>query len=384
MTGNSSFRLGIITMHGIPNYGSILQALATQVVMQRVGFDVEIIDYVYPGKVHAQKTLKGSILKAGNTFLKSLLPGNPHRKYVSRYREFRQRHLRETSVRYRTSRELEQRPPEYDIYLAGSDQIWRADLTKGDTSFFLTFVRKGLKASFASSFGGLEVPARYRAAVVEALEAFDLIGVRERSGQEIVRDLAGRDAAVCLDPTLMLTGREWLAYAATTSSTPKDPYVLCYGGGKSGATGGDFVEQVGLAVGSALDYRTVRLNGKFHDFFNRQVDYVLDAGPAEFIDYIAKANFVVARSFHGTIFSLLFKKDFVSVISDDPDHSSRQSDLLSRLGLSARLWVEGQSLAGVASLPPIDWAEVDDRLDRMRSETNEYVEAISSLVRLAG
>lgn len=213
--------------------------------------------------------------------------------------------------------------------------MWRTELTRNDPSFFLEFASKGIRVSFASSFGALEVPAIYRDAVSKSLARMDLIGVREESGRSIVRNLTGRDATVCLDPTLMLGATDWLAYA----SAPKfdEPYLLCYGGGKGGARGGDYVERLALEIARKRGLKIVRLNGKFYDYFNPRINYVLDAGPSEFLGFVANASFVVARSFHGTIFSILFHKEFASVIDANENHSSRQVELLHRLRLEDRV-----------------------------------------------
>lgn len=365
----------MITIHDIYNYGSVLQTLATQELLSRAGLDVEIIDYKYPTTFHRQGSVRASVLRAGNSALKSLLPGRPQQKYESRYRDFKREHLKLSPREYRSPAELVQDPPVYDLYVVGSDQVWRSELTQNDPSFFLGFA-SGVKVAFASSFGVLDVKTQYRSDVARWLGAFSLIGVREESGRSIVRELTGKDATVCLDSTLMLTASDWRTYS---SPTPIDePYVLCYGGGKFGAQSGDFVERAALDVARERGCRVVRLNGKFFDYFNRRVQYVLDAGPAEFLGYFANASFVIARSYHGTIFSLLFHKDFLSVVSEDRNHSSRQQHLLERLGLESRLVVEGDSVE-VPILDPIDYDAVDDVIHELRAGTSAFTSEIASL-----
>ena len=50
-------KVEVITLHRIVNYGSVLQAFATQKILEDKGYDVEFIDY-YPERMHMLGMLK--------------------------------------------------------------------------------------------------------------------------------------------------------------------------------------------------------------------------------------------------------------------------------------------------------------------------------------
>lgn len=362
-------QIGIITKHRIQNYGSFMQAYGLQCTLEKMGYQAELIDYIYPNSYHpTHKTLKSTILHLGNSLLKKLLPGSPGHKFNSRYAvAFRQYyHL---SRLYKSREEIFANPPSYDVYIAGSDQIWRPEFTNGDSVFFADFAPKGKKRmSYASSFGCVTIPDCWKEHYATLLSKLDCISVRENSGVTLVKELSGRDAIQVVDPSLLLTGDEWRKLEIMPNLKRK--YIACYG-----ALEREFVSQLAHKM-AGNDIDVVRINGKFMDYFKKSEHYILDAGPCEWLGLLDEAEMViVGGSFHGTAFSIQFHKPFLSVLSGNANHDSRQLGLLRDLGLEEhgiyRGAVDTEQLHKI--MYETNWDEIDNRLLIRRNKSIEYL-----------
>lgn len=330
--------VGIITIHDIYNYGSILQAYATQKVVSDLGYRAEIIDYKYPNPFHGQKpTLKGKVLSKANAILKDFLPGKKYTTYINNYKSFTKKYYQLSAQRYPTVDSLMNNPPEYDIYLTGSDQIWRPKFIKKDPCFFLGFAKNKKKIAYASSFGCTSIPESFKTKYAEYLNQFSAIGVRELPGVEIVKELTGKEAQLVLDPTLLLTKEQWSDVLKPFNN--KKPYILCYGN----TTQDKYMEKLALHIQKTTGYDIIRLNGKFYDYFNKKMKYILDAGPAEWLGYFANASIILGQSFHATAFAINFQKPVIPVLRGDSNHDSRQKQLLKLLNLEHRSVTIGDS-----------------------------------------
>ena len=192
-------KIGIITIHRINNYGSVLQAYALQETISKLGFAVEIIDYLYPNNFHrkhsADKNLntysenfKGKLCRLffKAIFILQLL--KQHRnisKFIMHY-------LNLSFSQFHSPFELEHNLQSYDVYVTGSDQIWNPRYTKGDASFFFGFLNNVKKVAYSSSFGLSDIPEQYKERYDKYLRSFSHISVREKSGIRIVRNLSGK------------------------------------------------------------------------------------------------------------------------------------------------------------------------------------------------
>ena len=319
--------VGIITKHRIFNYGSFMQAYATQRAIEKLGYAAKIIDYQYPNSFHATyPSLKDKVRHWTNNALKDLLPGRLGTSLTRKYKDAFDTYYHLTQY-YPTQKGIMDNPPDFDIYVAGSDQLWRPAFTNGDGVFFADFAPKGKKRiSYASSFGCLKIEDTYNGEYARMLGAFDELSVREKSGITIIKELIGRDAHLVLDPSLLLQAEEW-RYIKKSSGI-KGRYVFCYG-----MIGIDYVNRVAKELIGNEDIAIVRTNGNFFDYFKKDIHYILDCGPLEWLELIDNAEFVLAGSFHGTAFSIQFHKPFFSVLSGEENQDSRQINLLKMLNL---------------------------------------------------
>ena len=210
-------KVGLITLHRVGNYGSVLQTYATQYIIQKMGYDVEVIDY-YPERLHLIGMLK-RIKDRGELLSKSLLVRNICRmiifpSYIRRFKvfsDFLKRYINMSSITYNSIEELRQNPPQSDIYCTGSDQVWNSGWNeKIEYPYFLDFVSNGARCfTYAASFGKSSLDEWEKQETHRLLEKYKYISVRESAGIKILNDLDIHNAIHVLDPTLLLDKHDW-------------------------------------------------------------------------------------------------------------------------------------------------------------------------------
>ena len=223
-------RTGLITFHFAHHYGAQLQALATMRAIQSLGHDCEIIDYRLPHTTRTNQLFKksGGVRGMASDAHTALHYGAFQRRF-RRFEAFVAEEMALSPRRYTAFEQLRADPPAYDVYVAGSDQIWNPYIFQDkqfDPPFLLGFVREGRRIAYAPSLGVPELPEDKAEELRRFLTPFSALSVREKRGQVLLREAAGRDARVVLDPTLLLTGEDWGELAAAPKR--QGPYILCY------------------------------------------------------------------------------------------------------------------------------------------------------------
>ncbi len=347
-------KVGIVTLHRVLNFGSVLQAYCTCAILRRLGYEPIVIDYMEP-----RYTIKGAIdslrrdffsnrsgLKSWVVFsLKVLSFLFVHRKFSS----FVNEKLPISPISYTSMRELLENPPEADIFLTGSDQVWNSEYNGGvDRAHFLDFAPDGQgRIAYAASFGKDKLKVSEVDETRELLRKYSSIGVRESSGVEIIMGLGIEPVQHVLDPTLLLSREEWGKLFAIQRPV-KDPYLLVYSVERSID---DLVSNVAREIGDRLGLKVIFLTVaaplRSMARCDKQCSY---STVQDFLDYFYHADFVVASSFHGTAFSINFNRPFVSVLP--PRYGARPRSLLKLVGLDARI-VEKE--ADVSK----QWSEID-------------------------
>lgn len=318
-----------ITMFRTINYGSALQAYALHTaITELLGHRCLTVDYVAQA---GERTFPRSPAALARWLLARAIYWRRDRAYNA----FLRRELTLTRP-YGSFAELAAAPPVADVYATGSDQTFNPRWSGGDPAYFLAFVPAGRrgevrKIAYASSFAVAALPEGLKARYREALSDYDALSVREESGVGIVRDLIGREAAWCCDPTLLLERAQWAAMAQKAARRPKRPYILVYIMAYM-VNPYPQADRVIDEVARALDLDVVYLNGRRQDLGKPRATVNKSASPYEFVDLFLNASFIVTSSFHGAVFSLHSGKPFIALTEADPRKDSRLRALLRRVG----------------------------------------------------
>ena len=353
-------KVGVITFHNYDNYGAILQSYGLQKKLKELGVTPEIIDYRcdYISNPFRLVNLK----KKG--FFNYIYGAIGHICYIPRRRkcnQFRKLMKYSEPVKNHNFKSVEDK---YDIYLAGSDQVWDYKLTNFDKAYMLDFVKKGKKKySYAASIGEHVPPDEYIKEYSRLLKDFDEIFVREDYGADIVEELTGKRPLCTCDPTLLLTKEEWEELLVEPKQ--KEPYILVYQLGINKEII-DFVKRLKKESGCKVVYVPFPLVGVL------KCSLKITIGPAEWMGLFKNAEYVVTDSFHGVVFSLLFNKKFFAM-TNGHHRNKRVEQLLQRINLMDRTI---DNVPDERLVEEIDFLYANDQLEKMRKDSLDLLRQI--------
>lgn len=330
-----SRKVGVITLHNSPNYGSCLQTYATQVVLARVGANAEIIDYYRKDAIpenEVDRALNGQLVKKMPIFK---VPGvkqiakMPVSRMVARRRapldEFRHSRLSLTERSYYSAEELDANPPVADIYCTGSDQVWNSIWNNGfDRAFYLSFVPEGKrKIAYAASIGKAMLEDWEAEPMRKALSSYSCISVREQEAADLLESIGVHGAVPVIDPTLMLNRDDWEVIADGWVSP--EPYILVYQLNRN-AEFDSYVQKVAKRTG----LKVMRIAYGVHEKRSGE-NAVICPSVGRFLSLFLGAEIVITDSFHGTAYSVNLGKKFVSI--SPGRFNGRIANLLAMTGL---------------------------------------------------
>ena len=344
-------KIGILTYHMADNYGAVLQAYALQQALFQLGMSSEILSTDFPDPEEKPQQLSG----AAAILMRRVQQEEKKRKEL--FQQFRDQYLR-CSAPYLRS-ELEKADPLYTLFMTGSDQVWNLRVLGADRCYFLPFTEAKKRTSYAASFGGEEIPETSRNWCEKELKEFARLSVREKSGQEYLKKLTGKESSVCLDPTLLLERKDW-EKLVNTQEMP--PYYLLYmlkydeelerrAKQKADETG------AGLKV----------ISGSFLPRFG--FDAWSRVGITDWLTLMKNAEGVFTNSFHGTVFSLIFGRP-LSVAKLGGNLSGRNGRIEELLDLC------GLSDAYNGALCPLPEGEFEIKLEPAKKASIAYLEEI--------
>lgn len=348
-------KVGIITItnSGL-NCGNRLQNYALQTVLQ--GYSVRA-ETIYSSNCFGSSLLLSRLRR----LLKTLFRSSGRRRLFG---AFEKKHIvRAARVRYGTLNQ-HRFAGEYDAFIAGSDQVWNPTFPFNSAFEFLTFAPPEKRYAYAASFGVSAIPPQNQKDYAEWLSQMREISVREEQGREIVSQLTGRSVPVHLDPTMLLPAEAYHEIEEKPPQPIPQKYLLVYFLGEITPEYRAFTQQLAGELGlPVLELSELPGTPLYH------------IGPQHFLHLFHHASYVCTDSFHGTIFSILFRRRFTVFYrkNNDLPMNSRIETLLQKTGLETRLF--GQ-LPPQASLLPIDYAPVEQRYAAEQQKAHTYLRNI--------
>lgn len=381
-------KVAIASCYFQKNYGSALQALATQKILDEYG--IENITIRYDGlekqikkqkyKYYVRQLLNPEIVIGKLGYIKARIRKKIGKSKLSENMRLRDDAIKAFEKNFRLSpkvdsfEELAKFVSDYSAVLVGSDQLWLTSNLDADY-YTLNWVPSGIKRiSYATSFGVSSIPKRYYSFASSFLSKIDSLSVREESGKQIVKDICGREAAVICDPTIMFTGEQWLQIQKKEPLYNKK-YIFCYFLGDN-PDQRDFVKRLkketGCDIVAILHLNVyVQSDEEYADY----TPYAVDS--ADFINYIRNAEYVCTDSFHATVFSILNKKRFFTFRRFKANYvlqtNSRLDSLLEAVNLENRI-LSGDADVQQWIYEEIDYSYVDKKLDEMRKANRKFLE----------
>lgn len=358
-------RVGIITFHNPVNYGALLQAYALQLTIRRLGHDCRIIDYRnnetkygFQKIIRKQKGIKNKIFQLIS------LPNyfNIKKKY-NKFSEFSSKYLKITKETYFYNSNFSKISDCFDMFLCGSDQIWKPVNNKLDENYFLNFISddRKLKVAYAPSFGVSKINEDLNEKVYSMLKDFTSISVREKEGQEILRRIGIHNVNVVLDPTFLLKKGDWDKFVKTPII--KEKYIVAYCLDHSK----EFMQAL-KKIKEIKKIKVVLISGLGVNLV-KNIDEVFYGGPQDFLNLIKNAEYVFTNSFHAIIFSIIFNKDFLTV--KHRKSNSRIDTLLKTFGLESRLVNTFDDISSV--IDNMNYQNIDNLIIKNRQSSIEFL-----------
>ncbi len=365
---------GILTFHAAYNYGSCLQAYALQTFLNKNNNEFEIINY-RPYNQHGMYSLinlryfnKGVLVKNVYNILhfKKILERN------KKYDEFIHKYFLLSNQNYLDEKELAKIINNYETIVCGSDQIWNLSKSTYDRSlaYYLELDKKfnGNAIAYAPSFGDtINNIVKNEMFDIKYLKNFDYLSFRENDVVKIMRDM-GFDSTLVLDPTLLLNKEDWEKLVGPP--IVNKPYIFYYSLNCKEYSM-KFVEKI-----SAENNLPVITSFMHPRESLKKIKIYGNSGPLEFLNLLYYSTLVCSNSFHGTVFSIIFQKDFYAIFDEDEEQNiireNRKASLLEQLGLSKHI----SSYSNYVSLDDIkntNYNDVEEKLDKLRKISSDYL-----------
>lgn len=369
-------KVAVITRHAISNYGSLLQAIATQKLIEGLGYECEIIDYVRTDEEPQNWEKTTLSCKAGwnNSLMKKgiylSLRAPESIKAGRKFDEMQKKYLHLTN-RYHSQADLKCNPPEADLYMTGSDQVW-GPVCNGsyDSSYFLSFVpeHKG-KVAFAASMGKMKLDGMAQGIFDQYLPAYRDIAVREDTAADFLRK-NGIVSNTVLDPTLMLDEDTWRKFVKDKKKdrrnlVAKGRYILVYQ-----IHNGKELSAYAKEISKRLGFPLIRVSPMFHQI-SRGGKFVYLPDVTDFLNLIDNASFMMTDSFHGTAFAINFNTPFAEILPDNGS-SSRNVSILNLTELSDRIVTNHEQLDKLEM--SVNFSNANRILNKKRNESRAVLE----------
>lgn len=365
------------------NYGTSLQGYATIVAIKSLGYTPEVIRYKKQLALFDKLDLIIKMLKCGGVYdklrvVKEKFNLKLHNNYavgiakrtisVNNYKNAKLIPYFKEYVGYTA---LHEGSKNYGAVLVGSDQVW-TPMSLYSKYYNLLFVEDSVpKLAYASSFGVSVIPDFQVAETARYLNRFDKIGVREIKGKELVESISTNKAQVVADPTMLLSRAEWEKEIADSRIKDETPYIFCYFLGTNPEA-----RMAAIQLSKDTGYKIIAIRHMDEyvpsdEQFGDEAPY--DVDPNDFVKYISKAEYVLTDSFHCSVFSTIFHRQFMTFYRFKKGTNSRNSridSLFAVLGINKEHIYSGD-ISRINT--NIDWNNIDANLSNLREESKRFL-----------
>ena len=364
-------KIAILTWLNNKNYGSVLQAYALQKYIRNLGFEAIDIDYDASTSEKLKNWIKqGNPVslykdKIDNVLLKLKSKNKADfKKRNQLFDEFKKEHIK-TTKKYKKPTDLLELAGKFDIYICGSDQIWSPKLM--NPIFYFSFLpSESYKVAYAPSFGVDKIEERKKERIKKLIATFKHISIREAAGQNILYEFFKKKYPILVDPTFLISKNEWLQIAK--NGEEKEEYILCYF-----LTPNNKYVKIIQKYAKAKKLKVIIITtpvGPFNTGFEEKAA----VGPKEWLGYFCNAKYIFTDSYHGTIFSIIFNKQFTIfkrfADNNKLSQNSRIYSLLKICNLTSRL---ADEKAIINFDDKINYKNVNELINKKISESKEWL-----------
>ena len=355
-------RVSFITIHFGSNFGSILQTIATSEVLKSLNNDVTCINYIQNRWTLKQYFSVSNPLRLIKRIIFS--PVELANRYI--YQNFLKKYVKLSKAIYRNDNFIK-KCPNSDYYITGSDQVWNSKHNLGidEHYYFAGFPKHVKKIAYAASIGQDAISDEEYNKVKQLLSAYTHISVRENSAKKIIKTM-GYNVEHLLDPTFMLSSKEWEKYMS--KRIVKSPYILVYA--PYDVTDIDLVYKSAREIAKQKNLKVVTFSWNLRRE-SRADKTILFANPGDFLSLMYYADYVITTSFHGTAFSVNLNKKFC--VYFPKGFSTRIKSILELCNLEERIVNSDDIITLEKITKEIDYSYVNNVLAIERNKSIEFL-----------
>lgn len=337
-------KVGIITIYDEDNYGNRLQNYAVQIILEKLGFQVE--------------TIRNINVIDGIDYLEEAKKVLPDRR--KRFLEFNENYINVSEEIIYHDNVPDNFHENYDYFVIGSDQIWNHNFPDRFSNFaFAEFAPNEKKIALSASFGVNEIDVD-KIELYEKIHDIKNISVRENAGKDILEKQFKRDDIVVLiDPTMALDQKDWEKVINKPKNMINKKYIMKY---FLGPVSEERNKEI-LRFAKENDYEIIDLLDKKEKFY--------ETGPSEFLYLIKNSEIVLTDSFHSCVFSILFNKPFLYFYREGnlKNINSRLETLFDKFDIRDRIY-DGKINNNTLNY---EYKDIDKKINLEKEKLNNFL-----------
>jgi hypothetical protein len=363
-------KIGILTYHDGINFGAYLQVFSLYTwFKENTNHDIQVINF--KDKFHSDSENE-YFLGANYKFRKhpfKLLKDNmsEYKRLQSnkrKIRRFKKAHKLLNLTKF-THKIRDVEKEKYDLIVVGSDEIW--NYTNSMIGYVPAYFGNGYDkrriVSYAASFGSVNAKDNIKREVLEGIKDFDELSVRDLNTEKIVIEKAGKNPTLVCDPVFLIDHKKYIILPNESK-----PFLLIYGAEGYSMEEREYI----ISYSSKRNLKLISI-GYVEDWCHESI---VEIGPFEFLGYFKKADKIVTKMFHGTLFSILFEKQFCTLCT--PYRENKFGAIMKKTELQNRLLIDAPIKLEDTLDRTIDYSKATPLLNRFISESTDYLNRIVS------
>lgn len=363
-------KVGILSMQRIKNYGSFLQAYALRTLIEELGHDVQFVDYhVEKPVIEVTKNTKFSSFSKIAQTMEGDAPLVQKVQYMIHKKNFGKKYYKLLGL----TKEFNYNP-KLNTLVIGSDEVFNCIQSNTNVGFSMELFGKDHNAknliSYAASFGNTTISKLKKYGKIDEIkrliEKFDNISVRDTNSGKIIKEMTEKDIYYNLDPVLTYD------YVNDCNKIPKlntnEKFMIVYA----------YSNRISKEESKYIKAFAKKNKLKVYAIGGAQncADKFIDCSPFDVLAYFKNAEIIVTDTFHGSIFSIINKKRFVTIVRKSIGYNygneEKLTDLLCRLKLEDRIIYNISDLKKIGDRN-IDYSNTDKILKEERIKTKNYL-----------
>lgn len=374
-------KIAILTLPLHSNYGGLLQAFALQKALTSLGHESLLINNEtsnYPNwrkRISFVKQKVFQLIKGGSVIRPDLTSKKDKKIIGAHSAKFVEQYINKTGLVPAIFNFEDVKSYNFEGYVVGSDQVWRPNYTPSIATYFYDFLKSNSsvkKISYAASFGvdHWQYSPQETENCSKLAKMFNAISVREDSGITLCQENLNVDAVKVLDPTLLIDKREYEVLVENAQLKKPKGRLFTYILDRS-ASNIEMEEKAAKYLNT--NHFTAMPRKDMQNISASNINEYIFPPVEEWINGFMSAEYIITDSFHGTLFSIIFNKKFIS-IGNKRRGLSRFTSILKQLGLENRLLLDVKDFTPELLNEEIDWLSVNNKLDTEKRKSYKFLE----------